>query len=52
MDQKQDSVLDSVLMFNQSFLRWDLVGKMSTPRYNHAVSIVDLMDIQEELTWC
>ena len=49
MDQREDSVLDAVFMFNQTFLKWDLVGNMSTPRYNHAASVVDVKDIQNDL---
>ena len=42
-------MLDSILMFNKTFLKWDLVGKLSIPRYNHAVSVVDLREIQDDL---
>ena len=48
VDQSKESVLDSVLMFNKTFLKWDLVGNMMIPRYNHAVSIVDLREIQQD----
>ena len=49
MDQREDSALDAVFMFNQTFLKWDLVGNMSTPRYNHAASVVDVKDIQNDM---
>ena len=42
-----DEVTDAILQFDTDSLEWTHVGSLNVARYDHAVSVVNVSDVQE-----